>query len=294
MKKWLILFCLWVFASEVFAYALLEIEAPKKAHEGTAFKVYIRKYDLPAEFAPEFCSADFLGKRYRFYKPGENKDAEAVLAVPLGAKVGASKILVDCEGLYDFGTGHYYRSANVYATAMVFPSAVFKFKALSALETRRHAAESKEINNATSSYSVVIAPSVFIWPISGGCFVTSQFGAKRLNGKKQIIGRHYGTDCKASEGTTVYAVADGFVTFGSDTLLGGKTLILNHGYGVFSVYMHLSEFVFSSGVKYLQAGQPIARVGKSGRASGSHLHFAIKVNGIYVDPIEFLKMGGAK
>jgi murein DD-endopeptidase MepM/ murein hydrolase activator NlpD len=111
---------------------------------------------------------------------------------------------------------------------------------------------------------------------------TGQFGERRtFNGKKQS--QHYGTDLQGAVGDPILASNDGVVILVRDCFASGKSIALSHGGALFSVYFHLSEFDVRPG-DHVRRGQPIGKVGMTGRATGPHLHFGVKVGDVYVDP----------
>ncbi len=112
--------------------------------------------------------------------------------------------------------------------------------------------------------------------------VTGQFGERRVfNGKKQS--QHYGTDLSGAVGDPVLATNDGVVVLVRDCFASGKSVAIAHGAGLFSVYFHLSDFDVRHRDQ-VRRGQPIGKVGATGRVTGPHLHFGIKVIDLYVDP----------
>ncbi|MCX7679191.1 MAG: M23 family metallopeptidase [Spirochaetes bacterium] len=128
--------------------------------------------------------------------------------------------------------------------------------------------------------------------------VTSAFYANRFyeqyemkDGKKQLHGAksmpHLGVDLWGTVGAPVYAIAHGKVELAEEMFYEGKQIIINHGGGMFSRYMHLSEISVREG-DYVIAGQTIGRVGSSGMVTGSHLHVGVCIRRIYVDPISLL------
>ncbi|WP_457639256.1 M23 family metallopeptidase [Persephonella sp.] len=118
--------------------------------------------------------------------------------------------------------------------------------------------------------------------------VSTPFGAKRIiNGKKRSI--HWGTDFSAPEGTPVYATLTGRVVLARELFYTGKTVIINHGGGLFSLYAHLSQINVKEG-QTVKGGQVIGKVGSTGRSTGPHLHFGIYLNGLRVDPSLALKL----
>lgn len=113
--------------------------------------------------------------------------------------------------------------------------------------------------------------------------VTGVFGSQRiLNGEPRLP--HSGVDIAAPVGTPVRAVADGVVSLAHPGMyFAGKTLMLDHGLGVQTVYIHLSEIGVAEG-EVVRRGQTIGKVGQSGRATGPHLHWGISVGETRVDP----------
>jgi len=108
----------------------------------------------------------------------------------------------------------------------------------------------------------------FTWPAKGR--ISGVYGSQRvLNGNPR--NPHYGLDIAAPEGTAVYAPADGLVTLTHPgMLLSGGTIILDHGQGLSSTFLHLSAILVEAGV-FVKQGELIARIGATGRASGPHL-----------------------
>ena len=123
--------------------------------------------------------------------------------------------------------------------------------------------------------------SGFIWPVKGT--ISGVFGSQRiLNGKPR--NPHNGTDIAAPEGTIIEAPADGVVVLvNEDMFYTGKTLMLDHGYGLTSVYAHMSALLVSEG-DLVKQGTPIGKVGKTGRATGAHLHWGVTLNQTHLDP----------
>jgi len=122
----------------------------------------------------------------------------------------------------------------------------------------------------------------FQWPVTGP--ISGVFGSQRiLNG--QLRNPHNGTDIAASEGTPIVAMGDGVVTLANDDLFyTGMTVMLDHGHGLTSVYAHMSEILVTDGQRVTK-GTPIGKVGKTGRATGSHLHWGVTLFATYLDPM---------
>lgn len=118
--------------------------------------------------------------------------------------------------------------------------------------------------------------------------ITSPFGAFRtLNGF--FATRHTGWDLRAPVGTPIIAMADGIVAYADVLDIRGDHLVIDHGYGIFSGYSHLSETMVEVG-DTVQRGQIVAMSGSTGRVNGPHLHWEVTVNGQWVDSIQFLTL----
>jgi murein DD-endopeptidase MepM/ murein hydrolase activator NlpD len=114
------------------------------------------------------------------------------------------------------------------------------------------------------------------------------FGKRRVfNGQPRSP--HTGEDYRASAGTPVLAAAPGTVALAEEHFFGGKSVFLDHGDGLFSMYLHLSELAVEPG-QQVRPGQEIGRVGSTGRVSGPHLHFGLRWRGARIDPAILLAM----
>ena len=128
------------------------------------------------------------------------------------------------------------------------------------------------------------APS--LWPIEGR--VTSSFGEREdpLNGEGAF---HPGIDISAPWGTPVRASGDGEVTGASMGSGYGKQVVLNHGHDLITVYAHMSSVAVLPG-QHITRGQIIGYVGQTGRSTGPHLHYEVRVHNVPVNPHKYLRM----
>lgn len=128
--------------------------------------------------------------------------------------------------------------------------------------------------------------------------ITSPFHIKRVyerfkivKGKKQSLpGKtsfHGGTDLKGLTGAPIFAIADGHVNLSDHLYYDGKVVILDHGYGVLSGYLHQSELIVKNGER-VKAGQLLGKTGATGMVQGPHLHIFMNIHGVKVDPLSFL------
>lgn len=121
----------------------------------------------------------------------------------------------------------------------------------------------------------------FQWPVQGP--ITGVYGSQRiLNGEPRQP--HFGVDIGVPTGTLVRAPAPGVVVLAEpDLYFSGGTLILDHGYGLSSSFLHLSALLVEPGTT-VAAGDPIARVGATGRVTGPHLDWRMNLNKVRIDP----------
>ena len=126
----------------------------------------------------------------------------------------------------------------------------------------------------------------FEQPLTG--VITSLFGHRRFfNG--QAKNPHSGLDIAADSGTTIHAAGNGSITLSDDLYFNGKTLFIDHGQGLVTMYCHMSELLVKSG-ETVNKGQAIGLVGATGRATGPHLHWSVSLNGTRVDPALFMQV----
>lgn len=117
--------------------------------------------------------------------------------------------------------------------------------------------------------------------------INSDFGRPRTlpNGHTYF---HSGVDLRARTGTPLYAANDGLVVYADETVVPGKTVILYHGSGVHSQYMHMSELRVEKGQRIRQ-GELLGLSGATGRVEGPHLHWEIHWKGRKLDPLKFMR-----
>ncbi len=123
-----------------------------------------------------------------------------------------------------------------------------------------------------------------IWPATG--WVTSGFGFRTdpFTGLTQM---HEGLDISNRMGTTVVIPADGIISDIGNDWIHGKMLVVSHGFGMMTSYSHLSKVTTRIGQR-VKRGDKVAEVGNSGRTTGPHLHYEIKLNGIPVNPARYI------
>lgn len=158
-------------------------------------------------------------------------------------------------------------------------------------EARKKAEEEKKkaaaANKAAQTYKTVSLGDVsFTWPCPASGRITSGFGGRK-SPTKGASSNHQGIDISAPTGTSIVAAAAGEVVIATYSSSAGNYVMISHGGGVYTVYMHASSLLVSQG-QSVKKGQTIAKVGSTGYSTGSHLHFGVRVNGSYVNPTKYV------
>ena len=118
--------------------------------------------------------------------------------------------------------------------------------------------------------------------------ITSPFGSRRMfNGKMKSY--HSGVDYRAPKGTPVYASNTGTVKLAKSLFFSGNLILIDHGLGLFTQYAHLSKIAVVPGQR-IQKGELIGYSGSTGRVSGPHLHWGVKLNGVNIDPLQLIEV----
>jgi murein DD-endopeptidase MepM/ murein hydrolase activator NlpD len=148
-------------------------------------------------------------------------------------------------------------------------------------EARIAREQAKVTQTRTLDLDEPLFESGFIWPAVGP--ISGVFGSQRvLNGEPRAP--HYGVDIAAPEGSPVVSPADGVVTFAEpDLFLTGGTVVIDHGHGLSSTFLHMSRIDVMVGA-HLRQGDLVGTVGATGRASGPHLHWGMNWFEVRLDP----------
>lgn len=153
-------------------------------------------------------------------------------------------------------------------------------------------ASGAEGNTGTDTGTGTVAPppsysgGQFVWPTPSSRRITSEFGY-RMHPTLGVNKFHDGIDIGASTGSSIVAAASGTVAGAGYNSTMGNYVMIDHGGGLYTIYMHPSSLLVSSG-QTVSAGSTIALVGSTGRSTGPHLHFGVRLNGSYVSPWNYL------
>jgi murein DD-endopeptidase MepM/ murein hydrolase activator NlpD len=230
----------------------------------------------------------FLGRKVPFFpefRQGEAPGYVALLGLDLQEEPGTHELKVEIR--------HGERTSQLSYNVLVLKE---KFKVehlklpkdqvdLSEKDAARWKEEQEQVKKALAEESAMrLWHASFVEPVQGK--KTGIFGSVRiLNGQPRSP--HNGEDIGAPLGTEVVASNDGVVRLTVDHFFSGRGIFLDHGLGLYSMYFHLSEILVKDG-DLVKTGQVIGKVGATGRATGSHLHWGIKINGARVNPYALL------
>ncbi len=151
-----------------------------------------------------------------------------------------------------------------------------------AIDLRRESQE--EVRNLLNDKHSLASATPRGWPTKG--WLTSYFGMRSspYTGRRKM---HEGLDIAANTGTRVTATADGVVVKATTEPGFGKVVMIDHGYGYRTIFGHNSKILVKAGTR-VKRGDKIAEVGNTGRSTGSHLHYEVRLNGVPIDPRKLL------
>lgn len=141
-----------------------------------------------------------------------------------------------------------------------------------------------ELEKLLQSKKEMLVHTPSIWPTVG--WVGSDFGF-RINPFTGLSQMHEGIDISNRAGTTVIAPADGIISDIGNDWIFGKILVISHGFGITTRYAHLNKVLVRIGQK-VKRGDKIAEVGTSGRTTGPHLHYEVRLNGVPANPMRYI------
>jgi murein DD-endopeptidase MepM/ murein hydrolase activator NlpD len=205
----------------------------------------------------------------------------AVVGLPLAQEPGRAMLTIDAAGSTQALEFTVVPKAYREQRLKVPPRQVD----LSPADEARVAAEQARIRETLASFTLEPPATLRLRaPVPGPR--SSSFGLRRFfNGQSR--NPHSGMDIAAASGTPVRAPAAGRVIDTGDYFFNGRTVFIDHGLGLVTMYCHLSQVGVEVG-EQVEAGTPIGKVGATGRATGPHLHFGVALNRAWVDPALFL------
>ena len=139
---------------------------------------------------------------------------------------------------------------------------------------------------ATQSIGEDYVGGIMAWPVPGYTYITSQFGM-RVHPVTGIFKLHTGTDIRAPIGANFIAANDGVVVKAGWNNAYGNMVMINHGGGVMTLYAHGSQICVELGQE-VKRGDIVLKVGSTGYSTGPHAHFEVRINGKYVNPLDYI------
>lgn len=229
-----------------------------------------------------------LGRvKLHFFRNEDNKDWVAIVGMPVNKNPGNYKLAINVAGKTPFQKDIKVSKKDFPVKSMVITPKLSQkgYTAEKIINTIK-----KEENKKLNAVLGIINPKAyfkkpFAYPLSE-IKIVGDYGEIRKHKNYQI--QHLGVDLKAPMNTPIYAINNGEIVFESNLPDYGNTLIIDHGLGVYSIYLHLSDFKMK--IKDMaKQGDLIGLSGDSGYAIVPHLHFSVKVRGDSLDPLKFIQ-----
>ncbi|MBE0460807.1 MAG: M23 family metallopeptidase [Candidatus Aminicenantes bacterium] len=233
-------------------------------------------------------TARFLGKKYTFFKMKNSTEYLALIGLDLGVSPGAYPLNISI--LYS-DNSHESLAQIINVVSKEFPVKKLwveeKFVTPPKEVQERIQRESKILQTIYDIYTPMwLGEGPFIVPSEGK--IMSNFGEQRFFNNKPRSS-HGGVDISTPSGSPVKASNSGRVLLAADLYFAGKTVIIDHGLGVHTMYCHFSKILVKRG-EFLKKGKIIGEIGATGRVTGPHLHWGVKLYGSRVDPLSLLNL----
>jgi len=245
-------------------------------------------FRLLAPKGVESISGTCLGHTFRFFRQGHSGSWYALAGVPFEAVPGTYTLRV--EEITAHGRTLEIQKQLAVARAS-YPKIPVKVATQFTKPSPRQLAVIAQDKDAKEKVFQVVSrerlwSGPFVAPQSAR--VSDVFGTERVF-NHQVESRHQGLDYAVPAGSPVRAINSGTVLLARPMFFEGNFLVVDHGQGLLSLYLHLSGFKVKEGDQ-VRSGEIIALSGGTGRATGPHLHLAIRWQGVYLDPAVLLKL----
>ncbi|MGM0508561.1 MAG: M23 family metallopeptidase [Fusobacteriota bacterium] len=228
----------------------------------------------------ENMQVEFLGNKYKF----QNEEDKNILLIPISywTNIGEYNINLINKDKVIFSEKLQVESGNFDKSYLkVSKENEEKVRPVNKENQKRKSNDKKLVYSARQkSSNKRLWKENFIWPLEG--IITTKFGATRYHNNK-LANRHNGIDIAAPKGTPIKATNTGEISLSADLLRTGNTVIIDHGWDIYSSYLHLSELLVEEG-DFVKKGDIIGYVGSTGFSTGPHLHWSISIGRVFIDP----------
>lgn len=256
-----------------------QVTAPLKVTQGDPFIITIK------DAASSDISGTFSGTALQFFSYKDT--TTSIVGIDLGAKTGAQELRITHKD----GT---IQSSYIEIVSREKPEVVFDAPTDFGGNTTEGA---KKTVSALSKDNQILSKTLwsnkrklwtepFIYPLKD-VYITDTYGYSRSTAGSTIT--HKGTDFRAKEGTEVFAMNRGVVRLARKLTVYGNTVVIDHGQGTMTMYMHLSSITAKQG-HIIEQGDTLGYSGSTGYSQGPHLHLSVRVSNKSVDPEKFLKL----
>ena len=245
-------------------------------------------FEIKASARVRAVSGMWMGHSVSFFRSTVDKGWYGLAAISLTTKAGIYELLVT-ETLASGGTAELSRKIRV--SNAPYPKITVKVaKKFTEPSPDQLTAISVDKSLKAKVFGTITTDRLwagqFVAPVSDP--VSDIFGTARVF-NDQVQSRHQGLDFAAPPGTEIHAINSGIVIMARPMFFEGNCVVIDHGQGLLSLYLHLSAFKVKEG-DHVHTGDTVALSGGTGRATGPHLHLAIRWQGIYLSPTILLKI----
>lgn len=230
---------------------------------------------------------DFNNRSYQVYRHPTGGDGVyfALIGIPYRIQAGPKKMTLN----YSDEAGRKSRQIQFQVVGGKYKTDILKVDARrvnpNKEDLQRARREAQEIQHIyASGTDERLWDGSFQLPVEND--ISSLFGNRRVfNG--QLKSYHNGLDFRSPQGTPVYATNSGIVRLAKNLFYSGNAVIIDHGTGIFTIYAHLNKIETTAGHR-IEKAQLLGLTGATGRVSGPHLHWGVKINGVAVNPLGFV------
>ncbi len=276
------------FPIDLIASSLPSVQAGDAHYSGKQGQILV--VNVPTDGGVTGVEGTFLGRSISFFPDTQSEEPNrfvGLLGIDLQDEPGIHELTVKVQAEEQRQTFMYHVQVlkeKFHVERLTLPKNKVDLDEKSLVRWKAEQAQVKEV--LANDSPTKLWQGGFVEPVAGKR--TGIFGSVRvMNG--QARNPHNGEDIGAPFGTPVAATNDGVVRLTVDHFFSGKGVFLDHGLGFYSMYFHLSEVLVKDG-DIVKAGEIVGKVGATGRATGPHLHWGVKLNGARVNPYALLDL----